>query len=103
MLISPKAPSKNKAMQKTHIEFSFLDKKYPGEVEYFEPPGVLPYYKVNIDDPELLKEFGMVHNFKETMKNGFMVLEPALEPQGKYHAYFWTCLMVEIYILLLNS
>jgi hypothetical protein len=90
-------------MQKTQIEFRFLDKAYPGEVEYFEPPGVLPYYKVNIGDPELLKEFGMIHNFKETMKNGFMVLEPALEPQGKYHAYFWTCLMAEIYILLLNS
>ena len=41
--------------------------------------------------------------FKEEIKNGWVVLTPALDPQGKYHAYFWTCLMTSIYILLLNN
>jgi hypothetical protein len=90
-------------MQKTNIEFSFMDKRYDAEVEFFEPPGVMPYYKVNITDPDLLSEFGMVHNFKEIKRNGWIVLEPALDPQGKYHAYFWSCLMTSIYILLLNG
>jgi len=63
----------------------------------------LPYYKVNISDPQLVKEFGMIHNFKEVIKNGWVVLEPAIDPQGRYHAYLWTCLMTSIYILLLND
>jgi hypothetical protein len=87
----------------TSISFSFMDKTYDADVEYFEPPGVMPYYKVNISDPQLIKEFGMIHNFKEEIKNGWIVLEPALDPQGKYHSYFWTCLMTSIYILLLND
>ena len=90
-------------MERTNISFTFLDKKYDAEVEYFEPPGVMPYYKVNITNPQLMEKFGMVHNFKETVRNGWIVLEPAIDPQGKYHAYFWTCLMTAIYILLLNS
>jgi hypothetical protein len=90
-------------ISKTNIIFTYLDKHYDGEVEYFEPPGVMPYYKVNISDPDLTKEFGMIHNFKEELKNGWLVLEPAIDPQGKYHAYFWTCLMTAIYILLLND
>ena len=87
----------------TSISFSFMDKTYDADVEYFEPPGVMPYYKVNISDPQLIKQFGMIHNFKEEIKNGWIVLEPALDPQGKYHSYFWTCLMSSIYILLLND
>ncbi len=90
-------------MERTNISFTFLDKNYDAEVEYFEPPGVMPYYKVNITNPQLMEKFGMVHNFKETVRNGWIVLEPAIDPQGKYHAYFWTCLMTAIYILLLNS
>ncbi len=90
-------------MKHTHFEFAFLDKKYPGEVEYFEPPTVMPYYMVTISDPGLTAQFGAIHNFKEEEEKGFIVLKPALEPQGKYHSYFWTCLMVEIYILLLNE
>ena len=90
-------------MERTNISFTFLDKNYDAEVEYFEPPGVMPYYKVNITNPQLMERFGMVHNFKETVRNGWIVLEPAIDPQGKYHAYFWTCLMTAIYILLLNS
>ena len=90
-------------MQKTNIAFTFMDKSYDAEVEYFEPPGVMPYYKVNISDPDLLNEFGMIHNFKEVKRNGWIVLEPALDPQGKYHAYFWACMMTSIYILLLNG
>lgn len=90
-------------MHKTDITFRFLDKNYPAEVEYFEPPGVMPYYKVNITDPDLMEKFGTVHNFKETARNGWIVLEPALDPQGRYHACFWTCLITTIYILLLND
>lgn len=90
-------------MTTTSVSFSFMDKTYDADVEYFEPPGVMPYYKVNISDPLLVKQFGMIHNFKEEIKNGWVVLEPALDPQGKYHAYFWTCLMTSIYILLLNN
>jgi hypothetical protein len=90
-------------MERTNISFTFLDKNYDAEVEYFEPPGVMPYYKVNITNPQLMEKFGMVHNFKETVRNGWIVLEPAIDPQGKYHAYFWTCLMTAIYILLLNN
>jgi hypothetical protein len=90
-------------MKQTAFQFTFLDKKYSAEVEYFEPPTVMPYYKVNITDPELTAQFGTIHNFKEENRNGYIVLKPALEPQGKFHAYFWTCLMVEIYILLLNE
>ena len=90
-------------MTTTQVIFRFLDKQYDSEVEYFEPPGVMPYYKVNISDPDLVKEFGMIHNFKEEIRNGWIVLEPAIDPQGKYHAYFWTCLMTAIYILLLND
>jgi len=90
-------------MERTIISFTFLDKNYDAEVEYFEPPGVMPYYKVNITNPQLMERFGMVHNFKETVRNGWIVLEPAIDPQGKYHAYFWTCLMTAIYILLLNN
>ena len=90
-------------MERTNISFTFLDKNYDAEVEYFEPPGVMPYYKVNITNPQLMERFGMVHNFKETVRNGWIVLEPAIDPQGKYHAYFWTCLMTAIYILLLNN
>ena len=89
-------------MEKTNMPFTFMDKSYEAEVEYFEPPDVMPYYKVNISDPDLLGEFGMIHNFKEVVRNGWIVLEPALDPQGKYHAYFWSCLMTSIYILLLN-
>jgi hypothetical protein len=90
-------------MEKTVVNFIFLDNQYDGEVEYFEPPGVMPYYKINISDPDLVKQFGMIHNFKEMVKNGWVVLEPAIEPQGKYHSYFWTCLMTAIYILLIND
>ena len=90
-------------MTKTEVPFNFMDKTYDAEVEYFEPPGVMPYYKVNISDPVLEDKFGMVHNFKEIRKNGWIVLEPALDPQGKYHSYFWTCLMESLYILLLNE
>ena len=90
-------------MTKTEITFNFLDKDYDAEVEYFEPPGVMPYYKVNISDLGLQKEFGAIHNFKEVRKNGWTVLEPAIDPQGKYHAYFWACLMTSIYIILLND
>ena len=90
-------------MTTTSVSFNFMDKIYNAEVEYFEPPGVMPYYKVNISDPQLVKQFGMIHNFKEEIKNGWVVLEPALDPQGKYHSYFWTCLMTSIYILLLNN
>ncbi len=90
-------------MHKTDVSFRFLDNVYAAEVEYFEPPGVMPYYKVNVSDPDLMEKFGMVHNFKETVRNGWIVLEPALDPQGRYHAYFWTCLMTSIYILLLND
>jgi len=90
-------------MERTIISFTFLDKNYDAEVEYFEPPGVMPYYKVNITNPQIMERFGMVHNFKETVRNGWIVLEPAIDPQGKYHAYFWTCLMTAIYILLLNN
>lgn len=90
-------------MKQTHFEFDFLDKRYPAEVEYFEPPTVMPYYKVVIADPGLTGQFGAIHNFKEEAENGYIVLKPALEPQGKFHAYFWACLMVEIYILLLNE
>jgi len=90
-------------MTTTTVSFKFMDKTYDADVEYFEPPGVMPYYKVNISDPQLVKQFGMIHNFKEEIKNGWVVLEPALDPQGKYHAYFWTCLMTSIYILLLNN
>jgi hypothetical protein len=90
-------------MERTNISFTFLDKNYDAEVEYFEPPGVMPYYKVNITNPQLMERFGMVHNFKENVRNGWIVLEPAIDPQGKYHAYFWTCLMTAIYILLLNN
>ena len=90
-------------MIKTSVSFSFLDKTYEAEVEYFEPPGVMPYYKVNITDAALVTQFGMIHNFKEVIKNGWVVLEPAIDPQGKYHAYFWTCLASSIYILLLNN
>lgn len=87
----------------TEISFDFLDKSYFGAVQYFEPPGVMPYYKVNIEDANLQKEFGTIHNFKEKMINGWIVLEPAIEPQGKYHAYFSTCLMKSIYILLIDA
>ena len=90
-------------MIKTIVSFSFLDKTYDAEVEYFEPPGVMPYYKVNISDGDLVKQFGMIHNFREVIKNGWVVLEPALDPQGKYYAYFWNCLASSIYILLLNN
>jgi len=90
-------------MTSTQVTFRFLDKQYDSEVEYFEPPGVMPYYKVNISDPDLVKEFGMIHNFKEEIRNGWIVLQPAIDPQGKYHSYFWTCLMTAIYILLLND
>jgi hypothetical protein len=90
-------------MTTTSVSFNFMDKTYDADVEYFEPPGVMPYYKVNISDPQLVKQFGMIHNFKEVIKNGWVVLEPALDPQGKYHAYFWTCLMTSIYFLLLNN
>jgi hypothetical protein len=95
--------SKSEYMTITELSFNFMDKDYDAEVEYFEPPGMMPYYKVNITDPTLQNKFGMVHNFKEIIKNGYIVLEPALDPQGKYHAYFWTCLMESIYILLLNE
>jgi hypothetical protein len=90
-------------MKNTRIGFTFMDKAYDADVEYFEPPGVMPYYKVNISDPDLMKQFGMIHNFKEVERNGWIVLEPAIDPQGKYHAYFWACLMTSIYILLLNE
>jgi hypothetical protein len=91
------------SMEKTMIEFEFLKKTYEAEIEYFEPPDVMPYFKANITDPELLSEFGMVHNFKEEIRNGWVVLKPAIDPQGKFHAYFWTCIMTSIYILLLNK
>ena len=87
----------------TQFQFTFLDKDYTAEVEYFTPPTVVPYYKVNINDEKLISQFGMVHNFKESMVNGYPVLTPALDPQGRYHPYFWACLMVELYILLLNQ
>jgi hypothetical protein len=67
-------------MTTTSVSFNFMDKIYDADVEYFEPPGVLPYYKVNITDPQLVKQFGMIHNFKEEIKNGWVVLEPALDP-----------------------
>jgi hypothetical protein len=92
----------NHFMEKTKIAFEFLEQTYYADVEYFEPPGVMPYYKAEVSDEKLIQEFGMIHNFKEKMQNGYIVLEPAMEPQGKYHAYFWSCLMSEIYILLLN-
>ena len=79
-----------------------MGKNYEADIEYFEPPTVMPYFKVIITDPNLVKEFGQIHNFKEERKNGWKVLTPAIDPQGKYHAYFWTCLMAAIYILLLD-
>lgn len=75
-------------MTSTQVTFRFLDKQYDSEVEYFEPPGVMPYYKVNISDPDLVKEFGMIHNFKEEIRNGWIVLQPAIDPQGKHRKLF---------------
>jgi hypothetical protein len=89
--------------QDTTVEFEFLNKTYSAEIEYFEPPAVMPYFKANISDSGLVKEFGMIHNFKEEIVNGWVVLKPAIDPQGKYHAYFWTCIMTSIYILLLDK
>ncbi len=85
----------------TEVPFNFMDKTYDAEVEYFEPPGVMPYYKVNITDPNLQNKFGMVHNFKEVKKMGISFWNQPWNRRGKYHAYFWTCLMESIYILLL--
>ncbi len=94
---------KEGVLEMTTVEFEFLKKTYAADVEYFEPLTVMPYYKVTVQDTELQREFGMIHNFKVEIENNWVVLKPALEPQGKYHAYFWTCIMASLYILLLNK
>jgi hypothetical protein len=89
-------------MEKTQVTFEFLKSEYEADIEYFEPPGVMPYFKAVISDAKLSSQFGSVHNFKEEVRNGWVILKPTIDPQGKFHAYFWTCIMASIYILLLD-